>query len=62
LSSDSAVVIVTFLMNIVPFGTLYSYLPIICRYNMVDMQLHVVVNKSGKAVAEPLQILMVIFM
>ena len=47
LSSDSAVVIVTFLMNVVPFETLQPYLPTINRYNMVDMQLHVVVNKSG---------------
>jgi len=39
LSSDSAVVIV-------PFETLLSYLPTIYRCNMVDMQMHVVVNKS----------------
>ena len=47
LSSDLAVVIVIFLMNIVPFETLHSYLPTIYRYNMVDMQLHVMMNKSG---------------
>jgi hypothetical protein len=47
LSSDLAVVIVIFLMNIVPLETLHSYLPTIYRYNMVDKQFHVMVNKSG---------------
>lgn len=45
-SSDLAVVVI-FLMNIVPFETLHSYLPTIYRYNMVDKQFHIMVNKSG---------------
>jgi hypothetical protein len=44
LSSDSAVVIVTFMLSIVYIWR--SYLPTINMYNMVDMQLQAVVNKS----------------